>query len=157
MPARFDEMLEVDLVNGVQVVRAGGPLDPNVAEVVELCVWVVQRDRLDQDDAVANAMRGEAEPAEVEAQSQTHQVMSMTAGVNVAGRGTSTAHWDLILDDREGTQAVDFVTGPATAFAIGVFLSEEPDVKRRAFMWSESVRLRVPAAAAGSMSSMASS
>jgi hypothetical protein len=147
MPARFDEMLEVDLVNGVQVIKAGGPIDANVAQVVELCVWVVQRNRLDQDDAVANAMRGEGEPAEVEAQS-----MTMTAGVNVAGRGTSTAHWDLLLDDREGTQAVDFVEGPAVAYAIGVFLSEEPDVKRRAFVWSESVRLSVPAAAAGSSS-----
>ena len=152
----FDEMLEVILgADGMQVVKASGPLDAGVAEVVELCVWVVQRTQLNQDDAVANAMSGETNVAE--AQSQTRNGMSMSAGVNVAGRGTSTAHWDLLLDDREGTQAVQFVEGPATAYAIGVFLSAEPEARRRAFVWSESVRLSVPAAAAGSMSSMASS
>src|SRR5262252_4008255 len=139
----FDEMLEVILgADGMQVVKASGPLDAGVAEVVELCVWVVQRDQLNQDDAVANAMSGETNLAA--AQSQTRNGMSMGAGVNVAGRGTATAHWDLLLDDREGTEAVKFVEGPAAAYAIGVFLSAEPEGKRRAFVWSESVRLSVP-------------
>ena len=33
---------------------AGGPLDPSVKAVTELCVWVLQRDG--DDDAIANAM-----------------------------------------------------------------------------------------------------
>lgn len=143
----FDEGLEVlRNADGVHVVKAGGPLDAAVDRVVELCVWVFQRERVDQDDAVANAMSGEVDLAE--AQSQTRNGMHMGAGVNVVGRGTSTAHWDLLLDDREDTQAVDFVEGSATAIAIGVFLTAQPNVKRKAFVWSESVRLSVQDGAA---------
>src|SRR6185436_17014660 len=103
MPGRFDEMLEVVRnADGVQVVKAGGPLVANVDRVVKLCVWVFQRERTDQDDAVANAMSGDVDLAE--AQAQTRNGMQMGAGVNVVGRGTSTAHWDLLFDDREDTQ-----------------------------------------------------
>jgi hypothetical protein len=156
MPARFDEMIEVVRnAQGAHVVKAGGPLDQNVDKVVELCVWILQRDRTDRDDAVANAMSGEVDLAAAEAQAGSG--MSMSAGVEVFGRGTPTAHWDLLLDDREGTQAVDFVEGSATAIAIGVFLTAQPESKRKAFIWSESVRLSVPADSTSSMGSTASS
>src|SRR5215468_6528988 len=104
MPGRFDEMLDVVRnADGVQVVKAGGPLDANVDRVVELCVWVFQRSDVNTDDAIANAMSVEADPA----QAQTRGGMNMGAGVNVIGRGSSTAHWDLLLDDREETGGVD--------------------------------------------------
>ena len=52
MPAgNFDEELHVERTGSV---AAGGPLDPSVKAVTELCVWVLQRDGA--DDAIANAM-----------------------------------------------------------------------------------------------------
>ncbi|MDX6598493.1 MAG: hypothetical protein QOE87_2380, partial [Gaiellales bacterium] len=36
------------------IVNAGGPFDTSVAEVTEMCVWVVQRDG--DEDAIANDM-----------------------------------------------------------------------------------------------------
>jgi hypothetical protein len=134
----FDSSLQVsdgpdkkaDGTSAVKIVKAGGPLDPAVAEVVELCVWVFQRADVSKDDAIANAMGPEGTR------------MDGMDSVTVTGKGASGAHWKMSLEDREGTGEVDFVAGSATAIAIGAFLvNESGGQRRRAFVWSEPVTI----------------
>lgn len=47
----------------VKVVKAGGPLDPSVLRVIDLCVWVIQRADATVDDAIAQGMGPEVPPA----------------------------------------------------------------------------------------------
>ena len=48
------------------------------------------------------------------------------------------------LDDRDETEHRDFVNGSATAVAIGAFFDNSlGEPRRRAFVWSEPVTLRV--------------
>jgi hypothetical protein len=129
MPAgNFDERLNVE-ANGD--VAAGGPLDTHVAEVTELCVWVLQRDGA--DDAIANAMGMPDMPG-------------MSSGLKVTGLGTDKARWDFPLTTR--FKKVDFHEGAAAASAFGVFVDDAG--QQRAFFWSEPVRLAGPGAPAAS-------
>ncbi len=58
--------------------------------------------------------------------------------------GTDIAHWEMDLDDRDETENTNFVTGSATAVAIGAFYDNSlGDEMRRAFVWSEPVWLEV--------------
>ncbi|TIS56677.1 MAG: hypothetical protein E5W82_18525 [Mesorhizobium sp.] len=126
--------VERHLTTNAHLVKAGGPLDPSVAQVIELCVWVFQR--ASTDEAIAQGMGPEGQP------------MAGMAMTHVTGKGTPAAHWDMELEDREGTTAVDFVNGSATAVAIGAFLINTPTgQKRRGFFWSEPVEIKLPSAA----------
>jgi hypothetical protein len=134
----FDETLDVERgAAGYHIVKAGGPLKQSVTRVIELCVWVFQRADAAEDDAIANAMG----PG-------TGTVMQDDKGsadmANTHKLGTANARWDMELDDRDETERRDFVDGSATAVAIGAFFDDSlgPE-KRRAFVWSEPVTLRV--------------
>jgi hypothetical protein len=137
----FNETLDVvfDRDKGFHVVMAGGPLKKSVTRVIELCVWVFQRagDPAADDDAIANAMG----PG-------TGTVMDNDKGsadmAHTKKLKSDDAHWELVLDDRDETENRPFVDGSATAVAIGAFLDNSlGDEKRRAFVWSEPVTLRV--------------
>jgi hypothetical protein len=72
--------------------------------------------------------------------------MPMAHGmVTVKDKGTSKARWEMQLDHREGTEAVDFVNGAAMAAAIGAFLIDGQ--QRRGFFWSEPVELKLASTA----------
>jgi hypothetical protein len=125
MPAgNFDEKLTV-AANGV--VNAGGPLDPSVKDVTQLCVWVLQRNGV--NDAIANAMGMPDMPG-------------MPSDLEVENLGTSNARWKFPLTNR--FKKVDFRAGSATASAFGVFVDDKGH--QRAFFWSEPVRLSGPGA-----------
>jgi hypothetical protein len=135
MPAgKFEEQLT--MTDGV--ILAAGPLDKTVAHVIELCVWVSQRQEdPKKSDAVANAMSPERELAELKAGG-----MSMSeAVVEVTKVGTDDARWTLLLRDQETD--TPFTEGSATAAAIAVFETAPPGSKRTAFVWSEPVWLKV--------------
>jgi hypothetical protein len=120
MPAgNFDEELNVEQDGSV---AAGGPLDPSVKAVTELCVWVLQRDG--DDDAIANAMGMPDMPG-------------MPSHLKVHDLGSPNARWEFPLTNR--FKPVDFHEGPAAASAFGVFVDAED--QQRAFFWSEPVRL----------------
>jgi hypothetical protein len=135
----FDEKLKVvrDPITGLHVVKAGGPLNPFVDRVIELCVWVFQRADASHDDAIANAM-GPGTGTEM------HEKGSGDMA-NTQNLGSADARWDMDLDDRDETGPIDYVNGSATAIAIGAFLdnTRSGGMKRRAFVWSEPVELEV--------------
>jgi hypothetical protein len=142
----FDESLsfadgpdrKADGVTPVKVVKAGGPLDPSVLRVIDLCVWVIQRADAAVDDAIAQGM-GPEPPLDMPDDDE----------VAVVDKGKATAHWAMELKDRQKTEEVDFVAGSATAVAIGAFLVNTPTgEKRRVLVWSEAVELEVQPAAA---------
>jgi hypothetical protein len=114
-------------VNRDGIVQAAGPFDISVAEVTEMCVWVLQRDGT--DDAIANNMGMPDMPG-------------MPSKLKVFDLGTPEAHWTFPLDDR--FKKVDFRAGSATAMATGVF--RDKNGKQRGFFWSEPVRLIGPGA-----------
>jgi hypothetical protein len=120
-----------DATTGFHIVKAGGPLDPSMIEIIELCVWVFQRADASVDDAIAQGM-GEEGTAPMPG-------MDMV----IVDRSKTPLRWDMDLVDREGTGAVDYSAGSATAIAIGAFLVEPAPGKRRAFVWSEPVELNV--------------
>jgi hypothetical protein len=125
MPAgNFNEKLTV-AANGV--VNAAGPLDATVTEVTELCVWVLQRNGV--NDAIANAMGMPDMPG-------------MPSGLQVHDLGTPNARWSFPLANR--FKPVSFRAGSATASAFGVFVDDKGH--QRAFFWSEPVRLSGPGA-----------
>jgi hypothetical protein len=140
----FDEKLSVadgpdkkaDGVTPVKVVMAGGPLDPSVLRVIDLCVWVIQRADATVDDAIAQGMGPEVPPP--------LEMPDCDDPVTVVDKGKPVAHWKMDLKDRQETQEVDFVAGSATAVAIGAFLVNTPTgEKRRVLVWSEAVELDV--------------
>ncbi len=121
MPAgNFDD--ELSVVNGI--VQAAGPFDASVAEVTEMCVWVLQRDGA--DDAIGNNMGMPDMPG-------------MPSDLRVTGLGTPNARWMFPLEER--FKPVDFTAGSATAMAIGVFVDKGGT--QRAFAWSETVQLNL--------------
>jgi hypothetical protein len=132
----FDEQLNVG-ADGVVI--AAGPLDESVAEVTEMCVWVLQRDGA--EDAIGNAM---GPPNGMPDMAHMPDMPDMHGGLTVTGLGTPNARWTFPLADR--LKPVDFRAGSATALAIGVFLDEQR--MQRAFFWSEPVRLSVAGTAA---------
>jgi len=107
------------------IVEAAGPFDISVAEVTEMCVWVLQREGT--DDAIANNMGMPDMPG-------------MHSKLRVFDLGTPRARWTFPLDDR--FKKVDFRAGSATAMATGVF--RDSHGAQRGFFWSEPVRLVVP-------------
>jgi hypothetical protein len=135
----FNDKLTVErsASTGLHVVKAAGPLDPSVARVIELCVWVFQRADASQDDAIANAMGPGTGTA-------MHDGGSGDMA-NTHDLGTDDARWDMELKDRDETDPIDYVNGSATAIAIGAFLenTRSGGQKRRAFVWSEPVELDV--------------
>jgi hypothetical protein len=135
----FNEKLDVvrDTKTGFHVVKAGGPLDPSVVRVIELCVWVFQRADASQDDAIANAM-GPGTGTEMHEKGCSDMADTLDLG-------TPKARWKMDLDDRDETGPIDYVNGSATAIAIGAFLANTPSEgqRRRAFVWSEPVELDV--------------
>jgi hypothetical protein len=139
MPAgKFDEQLKVNTDNSV---AAGGPLDKTVAKVIELCVWVTQRQEdTTTSDAVANAMAPDEAVAMEKAAKGEEMDMSGPL-VKLLQPLTDAARWTLLLKDLE-TDTL-FRDGSATAIAIGVF--EIAGGKRTAFVWSEPVWLKVAA------------
>lgn len=125
MPAgNFNEKLNVSASG---VVNAAGPLDPTVAGVTEMCVWILQRNGT--NDAIANAMGMPDMPG-------------MPSDLKVQGLGTPNATWKFPLSNR--FKKVDFHAGSATASAFGVFVDDKG--RQRAFFWSEPVRLAGPGA-----------
>ena len=124
MPAgNFDEVLKVDSSG---IVLAAGPLDQSVAQVTEMCVWVLQLNG--PEDAIANAMGPPGSPM---------SGMPSMHMLTVTDLGTAKARWEFPLNDR--LKVVAFTPGSATAMAIGVFVDSKR--KQRAFFWSETVRL----------------
>jgi hypothetical protein len=121
----FDDELNVTQDG---IVHAGGPLDASISEVTELCVWVQQR--VDEDDAIANAMGMPDMPG-------------MPSGLKVQHLGTPHARWDFPLKHR--FKVVDFHAGSATASAIAVFVDDQG--RQKGFFWSEPVRLVGPGTA----------
>jgi hypothetical protein len=115
----FDEKLNV---NNKGVVNATGPLDASVSAVTEMCVWVLQRNGV--NDAIANAMGMPDMPG-------------MPTGLKIENIGTANARWSFPLTTR--FKRVDFRAGSATASAFGVFVDAQGH--QRAFFWSEPVRL----------------
>jgi hypothetical protein len=150
MPAgKFDPELEVDAEGRI---LAGGPLDMPKDEVVEMCVWVYQRDG--HNDAIANQMRPGPEAALREASDGDSAGMGDMGGM---GRETGSApksvtivrdsdgnnrRWELLLDDLMGKKG-KFTDGSATALAIGVF--RDQNEHETVFVWSEAVQLKVAA------------
>jgi hypothetical protein len=141
MPAgNFDDRLIVDKDG---FVIATGPLDPSVRKVTELCVWVLQRNSV--NDAIANAMGKPGAPG-------THEMPGMAdmpdmpgmpgkkTRLTVTGEGTADARWTFPLTNR--FKKVDFRAGSATASAFGVWTDDKGH--QRAFFWSEPVRLSGP-------------
>jgi hypothetical protein len=122
----FNEELHVK-PNGT--VDAAGPFDTSVAEVTEMCVWVLQREGT--DDAIANAMGMPDMPG-------------MPSDLKVFDLGKSTARWTFPLKER--FKVIDFHDGSATAMATGVFRDKHGT--QRGFFWSEPVRLVVRGGAA---------
>jgi hypothetical protein len=108
-------------------VDAAGPFDASVAEVSEMCVWVLQREGA--DDAIANNMGMPDMPG-------------MPADLKVFDLGTPKARWTFPL--RHRFKPVKFRAGSASAMATGVFIDKQG--MQRAFFWSEPVRLVVPGA-----------
>jgi hypothetical protein len=106
------------------IVNAGGPFDISVAEVTEMCVWVVQRDG--DEDAIANDMAMPDMP-------------KMPTGLKVFDLGTRHARWEFPLTDR--FKKVQFCAGSAQGMATGVFRDENGN--QRSFFWTEPVHLKV--------------
>ncbi|MCV3210728.1 hypothetical protein OHD62_21545 [Mesorhizobium sp. YC-39] len=107
-----------------------------MTHIISLCVWVLQRQDASTDDAIAQAMG----PEHVSGMATGHGGM-----VTVTGKGTPAARWEMQLNNREGTEAVDFVNGAAMAAAIGAFLIDGQ--QRRGFLWSEPVELKLASTA----------
>jgi hypothetical protein len=130
MPAgNFDD--ELSVVNGI--VQAAGPFDASVADVTEMCVWVLQRDGA--DDAIGNNMGMPDGPG-------MHDMPGMKGKpheLKVFDLGTDKARWMFPLSHR--FKEVAFTAGSATAMAIGVF--RDKGGAQRAFAWSETVLLTI--------------
>jgi hypothetical protein len=150
MPAgKFDPELEVDADGNV---KAGGPLDMPKDEVVEMCIWVYQRDG--HNDAIANQMLPGPEAATREAAEAGTREAGGMGGMDAAGGLKSVKivkdadgnnrRWELLLTDRMDKKA-EFKEGSATALAIGVF--KDQNDHETVFFWSEPVALKLTAAA----------
>jgi hypothetical protein len=118
----FDYELTVG-ANGV--VDARGPLDIRVSAVTVMCVWVFQK--IDEVDAIAYAMGAPQPPGQ--------------PGLHVDKLGKSDAHWTFSLAHRYNSPP--FVSGSATAMAIGVFFDDEKQPNQTTYWWSEAVTLDV--------------
>jgi hypothetical protein len=106
-------------------VTAKGPLDKSVAEVNELCVWVLQRNGA--DDAIQNNMGMPGMPG---------------SQLQVFDLGTDHARWMFPLKLRE-FKHVAFTPGSAMAMATAVFFDKHGT--QRGFFWSETVELTTAA------------
>jgi hypothetical protein len=118
------------------IVQAAGPFDISVAKVSEMCVWVVQRDGV--DDAIANAM-GKPDDPDMPDKSDMPEMPGMPrhSGLKVFDLRTDKARWVFPLTHL--FKEVDYQAGSASAMATGVFL--DVDGNQRSFYWSEPVRL----------------
>jgi len=144
MPAgKFDPELDVDADGNV---KAGGPIDMPKDEVVEMCVWVYQRDG--QNDAIANMMLPGPEQAQIEAATRSGAAMGGMGAVGDPPKSVTikkdadgnNRRWELLLNDRMGRKA-EFKQGSATALAIGVF--KDQNDHETVFVWSEPVDLNL--------------
>ena len=142
---KFDPVLHVENKVGGDVLAAG-PLDPLVHKVVDMCVWVIQRDNT--ADVIANNMGrpiagNEPEPDEHAGHAGMAGMPGMPGMPGMAGdltilhRGTADARWTFTLPQK--FRKLTFAEAGASAMAVGVF--EDAAGNQRTFQWSETVLL----------------
>ena len=149
MPAgKFDSELDVDADGNV---KAGGPIDMPKDEVVEMCVWVYQRDG--QNDAIANMMLPGPEQAQLEAATRGGAAMG---GMGAAGDPPKAV---TIVKDAAGKYLSLGAPSRRQAGQKGGVQAGIGDCARRfgvfndqndhetVFVWSEPVDLNVPTSA----------
>jgi hypothetical protein len=141
MPAgNFDDRLT--LLDSGKKIKAEGPIDTDKHDVLEMCVWVVQRAPLG-GDVVANSM---GEPA-LSGVATQDAMSSMPAGDGDMGRPiVKDNRWRFDLPLEHGSNGVTFVHGPAQAVAIVVIREKVNDKGKKpgdqgVLLWSQSVVL----------------
>jgi hypothetical protein len=144
MPAgNFDDKLT--LLKSGRKIKAEGPIDTTKHDVVEMCVWVVQRAPLG-GDVVANSM-GEPDPNGPAPGDVMPSMSTMTADDHDGDMGKPLVgkdRWLFELPLEHAENGVTFVRGPAQAMAI-VVIREKGTGKtpgdQGVLLWSQSVVL----------------